>query len=376
MFRQNNKMLKGYIEGYYGRLFSQEERSLLLRHMGKLKMDFYLYGPKEDPYHRVLWEKPYPSKYEKVLEDFVKQSKKNKIRPVFAISPGLKGNKSTAHYRKFLAIKIKQAKRLGFEEFAIFFDDIDHKRDEGLATKHLEILELVSSFNIPANDLWVCPTVYCKSFAKGSLIDNKYLKTLAKGIDPDVKFLWTGDEVVSESIKSKGIVELKGLFSNPIIIWDNYYANDYCPTRYFIGSYLRRGGIKNQVEGVGINPTGLVLTDSICLDRFVLGLKDNEILKKYDIPKDFRRIMPYFQNPFKETPPLTLAKIDKLLDTQYSLCIQWKSNLQLEWAPFLWKFYLDLILLKKMTQKDTKFNLEEWIKRRYSDPLRKTILKN
>jgi hyaluronoglucosaminidase len=69
-------MLKGYIEGYYGRLFSQEERSLLLRHMGKLKMDFYLYGPKEDPYHRVLWEKPYPSKYEKVLEDFVKQSKK------------------------------------------------------------------------------------------------------------------------------------------------------------------------------------------------------------------------------------------------------------------------------------------------------------
>ena len=75
-------------------------------------------------------------------------------------------------------------------------------------------------------------------------------------------------------------------------------------------------------------------------------------------------------------PPLTLAKIDNLLDTQYSLCIQWKGNLQLEWAPFLWKFYLDLILLKKMTQKDTKFNLEEWIKRRYSDPLRKTILKN
>ena len=97
-----------------------------------------------------------------------------------------------------------------------------------MATKHLEILELVSSFNIPANDLWVCPTVYCKSFAKGSLIDNKYLKTLAKGIDPHIKFLWTGDEVVSESIKSKGIVELKGLFSNPIIIWDNYYANDYC----------------------------------------------------------------------------------------------------------------------------------------------------
>ena len=32
-------------------------------------------------------------------------------------------------------------------------------------------------------------------------------------------------------------------------------------------------------------------------------------------------------------------------------------------------------LIKKNDSKDTKFNLEEWIKRRYSDPLRKTILK-
>ena len=27
-------------------------------------------------------------------------------------------------------------------------------------------------------------------------------------------------------------------------------------------------------------------------------------------------------------------------------------------------------------QKDTKFNLEEWVKRRYSEPLKKTILGN
>ena len=135
-------MLKGYIEGYYGRLFSQEERSLLLRHMGKLKMDFYLYGPKEDPYHRVIWEKPYPPKYENVLADFVKQSKKNKIRPVFAISPGLKGNKSTAHYRKFLAIKIKQAKRLGFEEFAIFLMILTIKEMKGWQENILKFLSL------------------------------------------------------------------------------------------------------------------------------------------------------------------------------------------------------------------------------------------
>ena len=33
-------MKKGYIEGYYGRLFSKEEREMVVNHMGNLKMDF------------------------------------------------------------------------------------------------------------------------------------------------------------------------------------------------------------------------------------------------------------------------------------------------------------------------------------------------
>ena len=60
-------MLKGYIEGYYGRLFSQDERAKVINHMGKLKMDFYLYGPKEDLYHRIEWGKTYPAKEQKTL---------------------------------------------------------------------------------------------------------------------------------------------------------------------------------------------------------------------------------------------------------------------------------------------------------------------
>ena len=35
-------MKKGYIEGYYGRLFSKEEREMIINHMGNLKMDFYI----------------------------------------------------------------------------------------------------------------------------------------------------------------------------------------------------------------------------------------------------------------------------------------------------------------------------------------------
>ena len=83
------RMKKGYIEGYYGRLFSKEEREMVVNHMGNLKMDFYIYGPKEDPYHRLNWQKPYPKKQSNELKALLRSSIKNKIKPVFALSPGM-----------------------------------------------------------------------------------------------------------------------------------------------------------------------------------------------------------------------------------------------------------------------------------------------
>ena len=89
--------------------------------MGKLKMDFYLYGPKEDLYHRVKWGKPYPVEEQKTLRHLVAQCKKNKIRPIFAISPGLESAKSSNNYKKDLISKMMQAQKLGFKEFAYNF---------------------------------------------------------------------------------------------------------------------------------------------------------------------------------------------------------------------------------------------------------------
>ena len=117
------------------------------------------------------------------------------------------------------------------------------------------------------------------------------------------------------------------------------------------------------------------ITDSICLERFAISKTDHQIIDSYNIPKNFKFILPYFLDPFKKHQNLTAKKIDKLLSTQNELCIEWKSELQLEWAPFLWNFYFDLILLKKINDGQSEFSLEEWLKRRYSDPLTRTILR-
>ena len=57
---------------------------------------------------------------------------------------------------------------------------------------------------------------------------------------------------------------IKKILQNRVIIWDNFYSNDYCPRRLFIGPYFGRQNIKN----IMINPTGLIKTDLLILDIF------------------------------------------------------------------------------------------------------------
>ena len=370
-------MKKGYIEGYYGRLFSKKEREMVVNHMGSLKMDFYIYGPKEDPYHRLNWQKLYPKKKCDELKAFLRSSIRNNIKPVFALSPGMSMDADSKKDIKNLKDKINQAKKLGFKHFAIFFDDLDQIKDKKLASSHVEILNLVSQLlkKMKDHSLIFCPTIYCNSFAKGDLLHNEYLLTLASKVNKDLPLLWTGREVVSPNIKDSDISVLKKVFKNPIIIWDNYYANDYCSNKFFIGSYSRRSVSKKTISAIGLNPTGMAITDCIILDRFVLKKSTSDLLQDYGIPSSFKKILPYFDGPFKRsTKKLNLKTIENLQKAEKELCIEWKSDLQLEWSQHLWRFFGDLYLLKKRLQKENKKKLEEFAKRRYSEPLSQQLL--
>ena len=49
-------MKKGYVEGYYGKLISFNDRLKLLDDLGEYGLDTYFYCPKEDPNHRLDWQ--------------------------------------------------------------------------------------------------------------------------------------------------------------------------------------------------------------------------------------------------------------------------------------------------------------------------------
>ena len=72
----NYKKVKGYIEGYYGKLLTWNERIELLDVLYKNNMNFYFYCPKEDINHRFKWKEQYNIEW---LKNF---SKFNKLCPL------------------------------------------------------------------------------------------------------------------------------------------------------------------------------------------------------------------------------------------------------------------------------------------------------
>ena len=369
-------IIKGYIEGYYGRLMSWEDRSFLLKTLSKLSMDFYIYGPKEDPFHRSDWSTPYPNDTLMKFQSFRQEASRLGVRTYFALSPGLPSGKNKQEEHKALKEKIKQLVNVGFDDFAIFFDDLDSERNGNLGKSHGEILNAVQAIlNVNKEDsLIFCPTVYCDSFAKGPLSDSDYLKVLSKEIPANIPMLWTGKEVVSKTISDIDILAVKEVISNPIIIWDNYYANDYCPTNFFIGPHEGRNLSEESVIGLGINPTGLPITDSIILSQVKGSQGTEEILKHYGVPDCFKELIPFFRGPFYiDSSLLDINKVKSIRVLSTQLCMEWKSDLQLEWSPFLWTFFNDLNFLLKLKQTANKKELEQWASRRYSNPLLKVI---
>ena len=56
---KHENITTGYIEGYYGKLLSWENRKLIVQSLKKNKMNTYFYAPKEDKNHRLNWREKY-----------------------------------------------------------------------------------------------------------------------------------------------------------------------------------------------------------------------------------------------------------------------------------------------------------------------------
>lgn len=241
---------RGVIEGFYGNPWSHKDRLRQFDFYGQHKMNIYVYGPKDDPYHRAKWREPYPEKEAALLRELVEAAHRNKVQFVWAIHPGgdIKWNKTDS---VAVVDKLEKMYALGIRTFAVFFDDIWGEGAKG--DKQAGLLNYVTDEFVrkhtDVEPLIMCPTQYNKAWSGGD-----YLPTLGTKMYPEVRIMWTGNSVV-DMIEKNDMEWINGQIRRKAFIWLNYPVNDYCQSRLLMGKTYGNGkDIYDMVSGFCSNP--------------------------------------------------------------------------------------------------------------------------
>lgn len=244
---------RGVVEGFYGTPWSHEARLRQLEFYGRNKMNVYIYGPKNDPYHSTPnWRKPYPAKEAAQLKELVEKAAENDVIFYWAIHPGqdIRWNDTD---RRLLLEKFESMYRLGVRAFAVFFDDISGEGTN--ASRQAELLNYIDDHFIRVKGdvapLVMCPTEYNKSWSNPQ---GGYLTTLGTQLNQDIPIMWTGDRVIA-CIDQPTLDFINPLIRRKAYIWWNFPVSDYVRDHLLMGPvYGNSSDIKDGMEGFVANP--------------------------------------------------------------------------------------------------------------------------
>ncbi len=241
---------RGVIEGFYGNPWSHKDRLRQFEFYGQYKMNTYVYGPKDDPYHRAHWRDPYPEKEAAQLKELVDVAHKNKVKFVWAIHPAGDIKWGMEDYGNVVN-KLNSMYELGVRTFAVFFDDVWGEGARG--DKQAELMNYLTDEFVRKHDdvesLIMCPSQYNKGWSSGD-----YLNTLGTKMYPEVRIMWTGNSVV-DMIEESDMQWINDQIKRKAFIWLNYPVNDYCQSRLLMGKTYGNGlNINDMVSGFCSNP--------------------------------------------------------------------------------------------------------------------------
>ena len=222
--------LRGIVEGFYGTPWTQADRLDIMDFCRQNNLNAYIYAPKDDPYHRDKWRTPYPAEKLDELKQLVAAAKKNNVRFIFAVSPGLdlnySGSKGDADFKAMIR-KLDAMYNIGVRDFAIFFDDIKDKNAEEQAKFLNRVQKSLSDRHRDVAPLITVPTEYfLEDMVKGDK-PKPYTRDFAAALDKKIIVLFTGRGVVCDGITNDELATANKIFRREMGVWWNYPVNDY-----------------------------------------------------------------------------------------------------------------------------------------------------
>ena len=243
---------RGVVEGFYGTPWSHQARLSQIAFYARHKMNVYIYGPKDDPWHRDKWREPYPEAEAKRISELATFARSQGVNFYWAIHPGV-DIKWTEQDRDYLVAKLEKMYDLGVRSFAVFFDDI---WGEGTrADKQAELLNYVDNNFIQkkhdVSPLIMCPTEYNRAWAND---EKGYLRTLGTKMNQGIEIMWTGNTVV-HCIDRESQEWINQRINRKSYIWWNFPVSDFVRDHILLGpAYGNDLDIAETMSGFVSNP--------------------------------------------------------------------------------------------------------------------------
>jgi len=340
--------LRGYIEGYYGRLLGWRDRRRIIARIAALGMNAYLYAPKEDLCHRVNWREDWSDDWMDEFTALCAAAAADGVMLMAGIAPGLDydATNDAAEFDTLLA-KAQALQGAGAAAIVIMFDDIEPppaRFDTSLSDElslHAGIATRLSArLDVPT---LIVPRIYADEISDAAA--DSY-RGLAAALPPDIPVFHCGSHIVAGADPlARATTPVGAAFNQRLILWDNYYCHDYCPRRLFVGRHAGRDGVRDLM----LNGTGMVETDMLMLDLMAAGddaAAWRAALAGAGVPAAFHHIAPWFNAPVMadQVPePLPLPGEDAFAALE-TLLWRWKTPLAREWYPFLFGLKHDLLI--------------------------------
>lgn len=134
---------RGIVDSYHGGNWTQDFRLSIIELAARLKMNEYVYAPKNDPYvGSPEWYMPYQQGREENLKELIEACRRNRIDFIWCVRPDSAFSWSEADYGLLLG-KFEMMHYLGVRSFGIFLDDVPDT--ENLEIKKAELIERLNA---------------------------------------------------------------------------------------------------------------------------------------------------------------------------------------------------------------------------------------
>ena len=258
---------RGYIEGYYGNPWSVQDRIELMKYGGDLKLNQYLFAPKDDEYHNRNWRTLYPDDKLADIKKMAEVGNRTKNLFVWTLHPFMHDAirfDTDEHYNHDLDIvkqKFTQLMDNGVRKFGILADDARAQQPEDYVKIMKDLTTWLNSkkseYSGLSEEMIFVPQAY------GGKGTERELRHLNKHLPTTTDIGVTGGRVWGEASQSflelyKQNVTKNGENSyRPPYMWINWPVTDNAKKHLILGggeNFLHPGVDPDLIEGIMLNP--------------------------------------------------------------------------------------------------------------------------